>query len=194
MSWPSLILPSRARQPADIVETTVDVAAVFDGRTFEAEVAIDQRVSTEIVDRRRTQGAKELAALHTLEHRNTGAVAQLNPGNAARPVEPCDALSDNLTNGGVARGLLIDCVNHSGVVLITQAFVWEQLTRHDKQSLRRMGVNCGGGQCPGVVRGEDDCAARRQSHGDEASAAQEAPAARRTRLHWSPPMVMPAYY
>jgi hypothetical protein len=37
MSWPSLILPSRVRQPADIVETSFDVAAEFDRRTFQAE-------------------------------------------------------------------------------------------------------------------------------------------------------------
>ena len=49
-----------------------------------AEEAIDQRIGIEIVDGRHTNSRKELTALHALEHRVAGAVAQLNPGNAAR--------------------------------------------------------------------------------------------------------------
>jgi hypothetical protein len=49
-----------------------------------AEEAIDQRVGIEIVDGRHTNSRKELTALHALERRVAGAVAQLNPGNAAR--------------------------------------------------------------------------------------------------------------
>ena len=61
----------------------------------------------------------------------------------------------------IARRLLVDGLNHGGVVLIAQAVVRKQLARHDEQRLRSVRVQGSGGQRPGIVRGEHHGATHR---------------------------------
>ena len=86
---------------------------------------IDQGVGIQVVDGGRSDSRKELAALHALEHGVAGAVAQLNPGNPTRGIKPPNAVGKELSKSGIARSLLVQRINHDGVVLIAEAVVRE---------------------------------------------------------------------
>jgi hypothetical protein len=79
----------------------------------------------EVVDGGRSNSREELAALHALEHGVAGAVAQLNPGNATCGIKPPNAVGEELSKSGIARSLLVQRINHDGVVLIAEAVVRE---------------------------------------------------------------------
>src|SRR5262249_61676045 len=112
---------SRVGQPADVVDPSVDETAMFDRRSFEAEEAIDQWIGVEIVDRRHTHGGEELACLHRLQYRIAGAVAKLDPRNAARTIKSRNAISEKLAQRRICRRLFVDGLDHGDIVLITQA-------------------------------------------------------------------------
>jgi hypothetical protein len=49
----------------------------------------------------------------------------LNPGNATRGIKPPNALDKELSKSGITRSLLVQRINHDGVVLIAEAVVRE---------------------------------------------------------------------
>jgi hypothetical protein len=136
MLWPLIDPPVTSWAASRCRQAAVDVAAVLDGRSFEAEEAADQRIAVEVVDRCRAHRGEKLAGLHRLQHRAAGTVAQFDPTDAARTIEPRNTVSKKLAQRGVACRLLVDGVDHGGVVLIARPVVWEQPTQPRRSPVR----------------------------------------------------------